>query len=130
MLTSNSADDSFPSWSPDGTQLLESRTLDGSAAVVAVAVDGSGERVVRQETPGTYSLVPFWGAGGSSILYVAGLLYNDRELYSIRPSGTGLRQLTRNRRTTPTRRSRATAAGSPSTARRSIRPVSTRATST
>ena len=49
MLTSNGAANRYPTWSPDGTQLLEARTLAGSAAVVAVAADGSGERIVRQE---------------------------------------------------------------------------------
>ena len=95
MLTSNGAADRYPTWSPDGTQLLEARTLAGSAAVVAVAADGSGERIVRQEAQGTYSLVPFWGAGGSSILLSPGALHRPRAL-PIWPDGGGLRQLTQN----------------------------------
>src|SRR6476660_9248274 len=55
LLTHNAVDDRHPAWSPDGTQLLEARSdrAGHAVAIVVLAVDGSGERLVRREAPGT-----------------------------------------------------------------------------
>jgi TolB protein len=99
LLTANAFRDRYPAWSPDGTQLVEARSdpEEKTGSLFVLAADGSGERRVQQESPimGIQLLEPFWAPGASAILYVADLLDNDRELYSMRPDGTGLRQLTR-----------------------------------
>jgi TolB protein len=85
-----------PQWSPDGRRLLYVRyEVDGSQAVVTSRADGGDERRV---TPWSMHAGdgPDWSPDGSRILFRSP--ENDdflnSNLYTIRPDGTGLKQLT------------------------------------
>ena len=89
-------------WAPNGSELavLPAGSTPSGASVqeqiYRLATDGSGAKVqVTHEARGTTFGSTSWTPDGSRLLYTAQLSGNDRELYSMRPDGRGLRQLTR-----------------------------------
>lgn len=79
---------SQPSWSPDGKELAFATTNDVDIAVAKA--DGSGRRLLVQDA--TRDTAPSWSPDGSQIAFFRDL-YGRYVLYSIRPDGSGLRQL-------------------------------------
>jgi Tol biopolymer transport system component len=72
-LTSNAEAENYPSWSPDGRQLLYQRDYNGSAIYV---VDADGKNQHRlSPTPG-FDATPSWSPDGTRIIYtrIAGLI--------------------------------------------------------
>ena len=88
-LTAGSGNAGFPSWSPDGTQVVYRFWSDtaGGLRIVSVA-DGS----VRTLTT-DYDNFPSWSPGGDRIVF-SRLANDDFDIYTIRPDGTDVRQLT------------------------------------
>jgi Tol biopolymer transport system component len=94
-----------PRWSPDGTQIVFSRSWLAmpekflKAAVFVVDADGQH---LRQLTPATLQArAPDWSSDGSRIVFesldmrtVGGTVRTSDDIYSIRPDGTGLQRLT------------------------------------
>jgi dipeptidyl aminopeptidase/acylaminoacyl peptidase len=83
-LTGTAADESSPSWSPDGHRLAYIR----GGRVFVIANDGAG---ARRLTPGGDS-EPQWSPDGRWVAYVHGALGNG-SLRIVHPDGTGARRL-------------------------------------
>jgi len=93
--------DALPRWSPDGTQLVFSRT-DGAAPLNLYRMNADGGNIVRlTSSPTTVDLFPTWMAGGRQIVFTrapagasgAGCA-GGSTLWVIGADGSGLRQLT------------------------------------
>lgn len=66
-LTSNTVDDKYPQFSPDGTQIAFQRPNQaGIPQIWVMATDGSGQRRVTQEG----GMEPAWSRDGQSLIYV------------------------------------------------------------
>ena len=88
-ITTGSGNAGFPSFSPDGTQVVYRFWTDtaGGLRVVDLA-DGA----VRTLTTG-YDNFPVWSPDGDRIVF-SRLVNGDFDIYTIRPGGTDVRQLT------------------------------------
>ena len=86
-LTQSSAQESEPSWSPDGTQIAFSFVSGGFGNVFVMNADGTGVRNVTNQV-GSFNTKPTWSPDGSKIAF-----YSDRdgdnEIYVVRADGTG-----------------------------------------
>ena len=90
----------YPSWSPDGKRIAFNSNLSGAARMYIVDVDGS--RVVDLSRVGEGGQVA-WSPDGRSILFASHRDHSDnyRDIYVMRPDGSGVRRLTRASGETP-----------------------------
>ena len=88
-LTTGPGNAGFPSWSPDGTHVVYRFWSDtaGGLRIVSLA-DGA----VRTLTT-AYDNFPSWSPGGDRIVF-SRLANDDFDIYTIRPDGTDVKQLT------------------------------------
>ena len=93
VLTDGTGNYGFPSWSPDGRQLVYrvmGREQNG------LSIMDLETRVVRVLTTGTsYDNFPSWSPKGDRIAFTTNRDGGDYEIYTIRPDGTDLKRLTR-----------------------------------
>jgi Tol biopolymer transport system component len=84
----------YPAWSPDGKRIAFNSNLSGEARMYIVDVDGS--RVVDLSAVGEGGRVA-WSPDGRSILFSSNRDHpgNSRDIYVMRPDGSGVRRLTR-----------------------------------
>jgi hypothetical protein len=86
-------------WSPDGRRLvaLRSEPLTRLQAIVTVAADGDDRRVVlRGPAPGCDFGPPVWSPSGTRLAFAAWCLDQRsaaRAIFTVRPSGVGLRKV-------------------------------------
>lgn len=83
----------YPSWSPDGTHIVYSRQspFTGRGPLFVIGVDGSAP--TRITTASSVNEDPAWSPDGSTIVFVSDRSGN-RDLWAVRPDGTGLTQIT------------------------------------
>jgi Tol biopolymer transport system component len=89
-LTKNTASDLMPDWSPDGKKIAfySTRRNQESDIFVMNANDGSSSR--RVVSTAGYDYDPDWSPAGTRIVFG-----NEfRDIYTVRPNGTGLKNLT------------------------------------
>ena len=87
LVVDDEVNNGFPSWSPDGDRLV----FKGGRRLFVVPAAG-GEPVALTG-PDYYSNFPEWSPDGASILFTSNR-GGDFDLYTVRPDGTDLRQLT------------------------------------
>jgi Tol biopolymer transport system component len=99
QLTSNGLDDEDPAWSPDGFRIVFQRDFDPIEGEVdhdlyTMKADGTDQRNLTN-SPGVQDSEPNWSANGRSIAFVSDR-DGDFEVFTMRPSGSNVRQLTFN----------------------------------
>lgn len=91
ILTEGTGNHGFPSWSPDGRQLVY-RSSDETGKGLSILEVATG--TVRSLTSGPHTdNFPAWSPVGDRIAFTSDR-DGDFELYTIQPDGTGLRRLT------------------------------------
>jgi TolB protein len=86
-----------PDWSPDGRRIVFNSSYEGQGKVelYIVRADGSGLRRVRKESRRSFSFQPVWSPNGRRIAFVHAVGRTAPHIWTIRPNGRGLRQVTR-----------------------------------
>jgi Tol biopolymer transport system component len=83
----------WPSWSPDGSRIaFSSSSVDGFSLFVMDA-DGSNVTKVREEPRDMFGMPVAWSPDGRRIVFWGHGRGGDETLLSIRPDGTGLREV-------------------------------------
>ena len=100
QLTNNDKDDRYPTWSPDGTSIAYTTNQDGDDEIYIMLADGS-QPFNLTNSHGSKDTQPNWfmdKAGVSGEVSRIAFTTNrdgNQEIYSIRPDGTELTNLTR-----------------------------------
>ena len=92
-LTYNNANDSYPSWSPDGTKIIFVSDRDGNSEIYVMNVDGTNQTRLTNNSADDYR--PRWSPDGTKIAFVSNRDGNY-EIYVMYPDGTGQTRLTNN----------------------------------
>ena len=98
MTSVTAVEDSYPSLSPDGGQLLFGSNRTGTDVIWTSAADGSNARPFFDGGRfGTRPGSPIWSPDGRSIVFAmrpAGTGEGEQDVYVMRSDGTGVRRLT------------------------------------
>jgi Tol biopolymer transport system component len=100
QITFNALDDEQPAWSPDGRMIVFVRDFDPIQGQVdddlfTMNADGTDQRNLTS-SPGVHDAEPNWSADGKRIAFVSDRDGNDLEVFTMRPNGSSVRQLTFN----------------------------------
>jgi TolB protein len=100
QVTDNELDDEDPAWSPDGSRIVFQRDLKPVRGktdydLFTMAADGTDERRLTRSR-GVDDLYPNWSSRGR-IVFASDRDGDDLEIYTMRPDGSKVRQLTSNR---------------------------------
>ncbi len=87
LVVDDEVNNGFPSWSPDGDRLV----YKGGRRLFVIPAAGGPQ--VALTGPDYYSNFPEWSPDGARILFTSNR-GGDFDLYTVRPDGTELRQLT------------------------------------
>jgi Tol biopolymer transport system component len=99
QITFNALDDTDPAWSPDGRMIVFARDFDPIKGQVdddlfTMNADGTDQRNLTS-SPGVRDDEPSWAADGRRIAFISDR-DGDFEVYTMRPNGSNVRQLTFN----------------------------------
>jgi Tol biopolymer transport system component len=99
QITFNALDDESPAWSPDGRRIAFVRDFDPIRGqidfdLLTMNADGSEQRNLTS-SPGVQDSLPNWSPDGRRIAFVS-YRDGDLEVYTMRPNGSRVRQLTFN----------------------------------
>ena len=99
QITFNALDDEDPAWSPDGTMIVFARDFDPIQGQVdydlfTMNADGTDQRKLTS-SPGVLDNEPDWSPDGRRIAFMSDR-DGDIEVYTMRPNGSSVRQLTFN----------------------------------
>jgi Tol biopolymer transport system component len=100
QITFNALDDEHPAWSPNGRRIAFARDFDPIQGEVdydlfTMNADGTDQRNLTS-SPGVLDVYPGWSPDGGRIAFVSDRDGNDFEVYTVRPNGSNVRQLTFN----------------------------------
>jgi TolB protein len=87
--------DSAPAWSPDAGRLVFARydrRFENAALVVVRLDDAHAERITAWNPHG--GSYPDWSPDGGTILFQEPTIRHETQLFTVRPDGTGLTQIT------------------------------------
>jgi Tol biopolymer transport system component len=93
-LSNNSYDETFPSWSPDGSHIAFASNRTGGYQVYTMKPDGSDVQPLTLSQKYGYSGWPVWSPDGKRIAYTAGGTPDKTEIYVINADGSNAQQLT------------------------------------
>ena len=94
VVTAEQQKDFALSISPDGNQMVYySYRGDELPDLFISDIDGNNERKLT-DTKDIWEIVPNWSSDGKKIVFSAGPSMRDLELFSIRPDGSGRKQIT------------------------------------
>ena len=93
QLTTDGADDLYPAYSPDGSQIAFISYRTGTGQVWLMNANGSGEHQLTFDAANK-DQVPDWSPDGSRIVYAGSVDFGPDSLYVIDADGDGLRQVT------------------------------------
>lgn len=91
-LTTNTADEYSPFWSPDGTKIAFSSNISGDYEIWVMDADGSNP-VNLTKTPG-FDATPAWSPDGTKIAFARGTNGSDYDLWVMNANGSGQKKLT------------------------------------
>ena len=99
QITFNALDDQEPAWSPDGTRIVFVRDFDPIQGEIdydlfTMNADGTEQRNLTS-SPGVQDESPNWSPDGRRIAFMSDRA-DDYEVYTMRPNGSSVRQLTFN----------------------------------
>ena len=99
QITFNALDDEEPAWSPDGTMIVFARDfipIQGQVDddLFTMNADGTDQRRLTS-SPGVQDEAPNWSPDGRRITFTSDR-DGDLEVYTMRPNGSNVRQLTFN----------------------------------
>jgi Tol biopolymer transport system component len=86
QLTTNTAGDRMPAWSPDGSKIAFASNRSGNYDIWVMKADGSGQTQLTTNTAG--DRMPAWSPDGSKIAFASNRDGND-EIYVMNSDGTG-----------------------------------------
>jgi Tol biopolymer transport system component len=99
QITFNALDDESPAWSPDGRRIVFVRDFDPIEGQIdddlfTMNANGTEQRNLTS-SPGVQDQEPNWSADGRRIAFLSDR-DGDLEVYTMRPNGSSVRQLTSN----------------------------------
>jgi Tol biopolymer transport system component len=100
QITFNALNDEDPAWSPDGRRIVFTRDFDPIEGetdrdVLTMNADGTDQRNLTS-SPGVLDQEPNWSADGRRIAFISDRDGADFEVYTMKPNGSNVRQLTSN----------------------------------
>jgi Tol biopolymer transport system component len=100
QITFNALDDERPAWSPEGRRIAFTRDFEPIQGEVdfdlfTMNADGTEQRNLTS-SPGVLDVDPGWSPDGRRIALVSDRDGNDFEVFTMRPNGSNVRQLTFN----------------------------------
>jgi Tol biopolymer transport system component len=93
QLTDNSASDTYPSWSPDGSELAFQSDQDGDYDIYSMDINGSQITALTHNSG--FDSSPAWSPDGSQIAFHSSI-DGDRDIYLMTAIGQILKNLTDN----------------------------------
>ena len=99
-ITSSSAEDFDPAWSPDGTRIaFVSDRADGAGDIFIMDVDiSTGDAAVRLTNSDLLETAPVWSPDGTQIIYLTAITPSNYDLYIMNADGTEAHSLTTSER--------------------------------
>ncbi|MBL8131273.1 MAG: PD40 domain-containing protein, partial [Anaerolineae bacterium] len=91
-ITTSAALESSPDWSPDATHVVSSYSEAGMHGLKVTSADGATSQTIFETSD--YVSSPEWSPDGSRIAFVVGAVAEQFHIYTIRPDGSDLTQIT------------------------------------